>query len=224
MNISVRLLKNVIKQIPNIIVLKDQWILTNKQLNCIINNIIEYFKDFHKKNPYKNGMIKDEIMISLNINENFLDVILNYLVQNKKIKYYNNNWSKYNFSIELSSNEIKLMNKIYELINDKKLHAITINELVSTFNDNETMIKRLLNIKILNKKIIMLDGTLLFTQKNIDLLIDTIRKYFVKNQSLDIKTFKELTNTSRKFAVPLLEYLDKIDITYRLGNERKLKE
>ena len=163
-------------------------------------------------------------MISLNIDENFLDVILDYLVQNKKIKYYNNNWSKYDFSIELSSDEIKLMNKIYELINDKKLHAITIDELASTFNDKETMIKRLLNIKILNKKIIMLDGTLLFTQKNIDLLIDTIRKYFVKNQSLDIKTFKELTNTSRKFAVPLLEYLDKIGITYRLGNERKLKE
>ena len=56
------------------------------------------------------------------------------------------------------------------------------------------------------------------------LLIDAIRKYFGKNQSLDIKTFKELTSTSRKFAVPLLEYLDKIGITYRLGNERKLKE
>ena len=86
------------------------------------------------------------------------------------------------------------------------------------------MIKKLLNIKISNKTIIMLDGTLLFTQKNIDLLIDTIKKYFGGNQSLDIKTFKELTSTSRKFAVPLLEHLDKIHITYRLGNERKLKE
>jgi len=224
MNISVRLSKNVIKQISHIIVLEDEWILTDKQLNCIINNIIEYFKDFHKKNPYKNGMIKDEIMISLNINENFLDVILNYLVQKRKIKYCNNNWSKYDFSIELSNNEIKLMDKIYKLINDNKLHAITIDELISAFNDNEKMIKRLLKIRISNKAIIMLDGTLLFTQKNIDLLIDTIRKYFEKNQSLDIKTFKELTSTSRKFAVPLLEYLDKIHITYRVGNERKLKE
>ena len=55
------------------------------------------------------------------------------------------------------------------------------------------MTKRLLDIKILNKTIIILNGTLLFTQKNIDLLIETIRKYFVKNQSLDIKTFKELS-------------------------------
>ena len=32
---------------------------------------------------------------------------------------------------------------------------------------------------------------------------------------------KEITQTTRKFAVPLLEYLDKEKITYRVGNERK---
>ena len=47
-------LKNVIKQIPNIIVLEDEWILTDKQLNYILNNIIEYFKSFHKNNQLLN--------------------------------------------------------------------------------------------------------------------------------------------------------------------------
>ena len=32
-----------------------------------------------------------------------------------------------------------------------------------------------------------------------------------------------MINTSRKYAVPLLEYLDKLDITFRDNNERKLK-
>ena len=65
-------MESIIKEIPNIIVLEDEWILTKKQLNCIINNIIEYFKELSiKENPYKNGMIKDEIMISLNVNEIF---------------------------------------------------------------------------------------------------------------------------------------------------------
>jgi len=224
LNISVRLLENTTKKIPNIVVLKDKWILTKKQLNFIINNIIDYFKEFHKKNPYKNGMIKDEIMISLNINEKFLGVILNYLIQNNKIKYDNNNWSKYDFIIELSDGEIKLIDNIFKLISDKKLQAITSTELISALSHNEKIIKKLLDIKILDRTIVILDGILLFTQENIDLLIDTIRCYFEKNQSIDIKTFKELTNTSRKFAVPLLEYLDKMNITYRIGNERRLKE
>ena len=38
---------------------------------------------------------------------------------------------------------------------------------------------------------------------------------------MSVKEFKEISQTSRKYAVPLLEYLDKNKITYRVGNERK---
>ena len=224
LNISVKLLKREITKIPDVIILEDVWILTNKQLDSVINNVIKYFEKFHTKNPYKNGMIKDEIMISLSINENFLDTILHYLVEDKKIKYSDNNWSKYDFIIELSDNEIKIMDNIFELIDNKKLQAVTITELINTLDNDKIIIKKLLDVKISDKAIIILDATLLFTQNNIDLLIVTIKKYFLKNEFLNIKAFKELTNTSRKFAVPLLEYLDKINITYRIGNERKLKE
>ena len=224
LNISVKLLKREITKIPDVIILEDVWILTNKQLDSVINNVIKYFEKFHTKNPYKNGMIKDEIMISLSINEFFLDAILHYLIEDKKIKYSDNNWSKYDFIIELSDNEIKIMDNIFELIDNKKLQAVTITELINTLDNDERIIKKLLDVKISDKTIIILDATLLFTQNNIDLLIVTIKKYFFKNKFLNIKAFKELTNTSRKFAVPLLEYLDKINITYRIGNERKLKE
>jgi selenocysteine-specific elongation factor len=40
------------------------------------------------------------------------------------------------------------------------------------------------------------------------------------NPKLDIGAFKELTGLSRKFAVPLLEYLDGQRITRRVGDER----
>ena len=69
LNISVKLLKREITKIPDVKILEDVWILTNKQLDSVINNVIKYFEKFHTKNPYKNGMIKDEIMISLSINE-----------------------------------------------------------------------------------------------------------------------------------------------------------
>ena len=54
--------------------------------------------------------------------------------------------------------------------------------------------------------------------------IDAVLNHFSNNMTLDIKKFKSLASTSRKYAVPLLEYLDKLDITYRDKNERKLKK
>ena len=55
------------------------------------------------------------------------------------------------------------------------------------------------------------------------MLKENVKKYFNSNDTLDIKAFKNIINSSRKYAVPLLEYLDKSNITYRIGNERKLK-
>ena len=39
---------------------------------------------------------------------------------------------------------------------------------------------------------------------------------------MDIKQFKEISNTSRQYAVPLLEFLDKNKVTYRIDNGRKI--
>ena len=43
-------------------------------------------------------------------------------------------------------------------------------------------------------------------------------------ETLNIQQFKSMFNTTRKYAVPLLEYLDKQKITYRFGNERKINK
>ena len=47
---------------------------------------------------------------------------------------------------------------------------------------------------------------------------------FTLGVGLTIKDFKTLANTTRKYAVPLLEYLDKNKITYRIDNERKINK
>ena len=40
------------------------------------------------------------------------------------------------------------------------------------------------------------------------------------SQRLDVGRFKELTGVSRKYAIPLLEYLDRERVTKRVGEER----
>jgi selenocysteine-specific elongation factor len=41
-----------------------------------------------------------------------------------------------------------------------------------------------------------------------------------QNHRINVATFKELTGLSRKYAIPLLEYLDRERVTRREGDER----
>ena len=54
------------------------------------------------------------------------------------------------------------------------------------------------------------------------ILKNKLINFFKKQSSINISEFKDLINSSRKYAIPILEYLDRINFTYRSGNDRKL--
>jgi selenocysteine-specific elongation factor len=41
-----------------------------------------------------------------------------------------------------------------------------------------------------------------------------------KTSRIDVPAFKEMTGVTRKYAIPLLEYLDRERVTRRQGDER----
>jgi len=81
-------------------------------------------------------------------------------------------------------------------------------------------------------KVLMAEGLLVKAQENMYFyapaiagLIDAVRGYFAAgNTDMGPAQFKELTGLSRKFLIPLLEYLDKEKITVRVGDKRLLRQ
>ncbi|TVM17928.1 selenocysteine-specific translation elongation factor [Oceanidesulfovibrio indonesiensis] len=54
-------------------------------------------------------------------------------------------------------------------------------------------------------------------------LVGSVREYFAGNDELGPAEFKELTGLTRKYLIPLLEYLDREKITVRVGDKRQLR-
>ena len=48
--------------------------------------------------------------------------------------------------------------------------------------------------------------------------------FLKKNGEISIPQFKDLTQASRKFTIPLLEYFDTNRVTVRVGEARRLRE
>jgi selenocysteine-specific elongation factor len=51
--------------------------------------------------------------------------------------------------------------------------------------------------------------------------VQTLRGWFEGHEDLAVGDLKELFGITRKHAIPLLEYLDRMDITIRSGNVRR---
>ena len=52
-------------------------------------------------------------------------------------------------------------------------------------------------------------------------MLDALKEFFRKKPEMTVAEFRDILRTSRKYAVPLLEYLDSNKITLRVGDVRK---
>ena len=202
--------------------LNEKWILTEKQLSHFLDKILEKIKEFHMSNPYSTGIIKKTLHQKTLSNEIFFDFCIDKLIEESKLSRENELISLKNFKVDLSENEILIMNKIINSLNNQGFNSQNYIELSKALSINTEKVKLLIGIAEKNKKIIRLNEDLLFTSENFNKLVEDIKTFFINNDKMTVSDFKNIAKTTRKYAVPILEYFDKIKITYREDNYRKL--
>jgi selenocysteine-specific elongation factor len=63
-----------------------------------------------------------------------------------------------------------------------------------------------------------------FAKTAMDEIVARVRGFFESNQEMGPQDFRDLTELTRKFAIPVLEYLDKEKITMRIGDKRQIRK
>jgi selenocysteine-specific elongation factor len=80
-------------------------------------------------------------------------------------------------------------------------------------------VRRLITQLLRDRTLVRLGSdSLCIDRRVLDALADKVRA--LRGQSLEVAAFKELAGVSRKYAIPLLEYLDRAKITMKQGNQR----
>ena len=67
---------------------------------------------------------------------------------------------------------------------------------------------------------VKLSDDLVFHRQALEQLRHSLATQKSVSPKIDVARFKELTGVSRKYAIPLLEYLDRERVTRRVGDER----
>lgn len=81
--------------------------------------------------------------------------------------------------------------------------------------------RKILQILLREKTLVKVTEELVFHRGAIEGLRKRIAGYkLVRGERIAVAAFKELTGVSRKYAIPLLEYLDRERVTRRVGDER----
>ena len=201
---------------------QGKWLLTQNQWNELKNSIHNFLKKYHAINPLNAGAQKEEIRQHLSCENSILEALLQSMLDDKSISQKGELFLNPNFSITLSSEDDSLQNSILNQLDQEGFTSSTLAQLSLKTGNSKEKLMQVLNVAEQQGKLLRIDGKLMFTQKNFIILREKVNQFFSNHPEMSVSEFKELAHTSRKYAVPLLEYFDKKKITYREGNIRKL--
>ena len=219
-------LLELLESYKNIIIityLNKKWVLINKQLESVKDLIVNFINDFFIKNPYETSINRKIINNQLDIQIDFIDYLLMQLFEEKKIKKQDSGWTISNYKINLSNEEQKLKNMILDILDNQIFNTSSIEELgLKCKVSDSKLIINILKICESEKLVIRINQNLFITSSNMVTLKNKLIDFFKTKNTINVSEFKDLINSSRKYAIPILEYLDKIKFTYRDNNERRL--
>jgi selenocysteine-specific elongation factor len=80
--------------------------------------------------------------------------------------------------------------------------------------------QKIVTLLLRDKVLVKVSETLVFHQSALSDLRSRVTALKAQTPKIDVAKFKDLTGVSRKYAIPLLEYLDRERVTKRVGDER----
>ena len=113
---------------------------------------------------------------------------------------------------------------IDQLYRDQAFRPPSIDDVCDHVGLGRAQVDKLLKRLQEHQRLVRVEGGILFHCEAVDAARDLLIEYIRKEGRLESVKFKYLLETSRKFAIPLLDHLDSLGITRRDGHTRLLKE
>jgi len=185
---------------------------------CIVDTV----EDFHKKNRLTGGMPKEELREQAGASAEVLDAALAVLADEKKIEVVGDLVRLPGHGVVMKDEEAESRKKIEDAFASAGLTVPALHEVIAGLTIDKVRAQKIMTLLLRDKVLIKVSDELVFHRSALEELRRQMAVYKVKFATIDVAKFKEVTGVSRKYAIPLLEYLDRERVTRRVGDARQI--
>jgi len=185
--------------------------------------ITEKVERFQKENPLLPGISREDLRASLGkrVRSETFRAALEELAAQKKLDAQGELVKKAGSVIALLPEEVKAKEQIEAAFGSASLAVPSVKEVLAKLTVEAKRAEKLLQILLRDKNLVRVSPELVFHRQALAQLKEQLSAYKkAKGDRISVLAFKELTGITRKYAIPLLEYLDREHVTRRVGEER----
>lgn len=198
-------------------------LVSRKAFDEVSKKISDRVERFHKENPLLPGILREDLRASLGkrVRPETFRAALEELAGEKKIDLQGELIKRAGAEISLLPEEARAKEQIERAFSSAGLAVPAVKEVLAKLPVESRRAEKLLQILLREKNLVRVTQELIFHRDALCLLRGQLATYKkTKGERITVPAFKDLAGITRKYAIPLLEYLDRERVTRRAGDER----
>jgi selenocysteine-specific elongation factor len=184
--------------------------------------IVDSVQAFHQKNSLVEGIAREALRERVKASPEVFTAAADLLVREKNIEVRGELVRLPGHGVVMKDEEAESKKKIEDAFAAAGLKVPSLHEVIAGLKVDKARAQKIVTLLLRDKVLAKISDELVFHRNALEELRRLVAVQKARSTKMDVAQFKELTGVSRKYAIPLLEYLDRERVTKRVGDARQI--
>lgn len=200
----------------------EDWLLSAPVVESLREQMLAKVEQFHKANPLVAGISREELRESLGLREPVFRGVLDALLRKTKLQLSGEVVAAAGKGVVLRDEEAESKAQIERAFAQAALKVPLLKDVLASLPVDKVRAQKIVTLLLRDRVLVKLSDELVFHRDALEALRRQVAAQKAKTPRINVGTFKDLLGITRKYAIPLLEYLDRERVTRRVGDEREI--
>jgi selenocysteine-specific elongation factor len=177
-------------------------------------------KAFQNANPLSGGISRQELLAKSGLQRELFHAAMTTLLAGNRIAVTNEQVHLPGHRVVMQEDEAQSKAQIEEAFAQAGIKVPALKEVLAGVKIDQARSQKIVTLLLREKILVKVSDDLVFHRQTLELLKGQVSELKAQSPRMDVARFKDAFGLSRKYAIPLLEYLDREQVTRRVGDER----
>jgi selenocysteine-specific elongation factor len=192
-------------------------------IDLLKKRILERLTAFHSEHPLREGMPKQELRSTVPGGDKLFKKVVDILAAKGKLIDRGQSVRSASHKVRLKDEEKGLTERLLKMVTEGGNAPPILKDIVAKTGSESTQVRNLLRILEKDGKLVRVKDELYFSTGFIAETKRKLAEFIEREGGITPSQFHEVTGSSRKYNIPLLEYFDRERFTMRVGDQRVLR-
>ncbi len=196
----------------------DTLAISAKQWKNETQKSVNEVEHYHQNYPLRKGIPREELKSRLKLTTRLFNAAIRNWVNEGLLSETGAFVSRTDFQVRFSSQQQSITTSLLKKFEQSPNLPPSVKECQAELGEE------LYNALIDVGELVQVSAEVVYRRKDYDFLVESVQEHFGDQATFTVAQFRDQYNTSRKYALAFLEYLDKIGITVRDGDVRRIRK